>query len=427
MPSPRSNSHKALLATLGVAAAVTGGSAIAAWGIEQHWDIALTSTMLAFAAFVAIGDLLEVQLDRRSVFALSLAPGVAFSLLRDCTGVGTTDCAGRLPALGAVVAVFIIGSTASLLWRAIRRRPARLEILAARTLVVLVSAGVYRVVVTNVPNDLTFGPAAISVVGLAAVFVLAVSFDVLLQSILILADEPAPFAQVLRDEVRATAPLLVSSVSVGTLMALAYRALQAWTLPLFFAPLAATHYSFKQVATIRKNYLQTIRALAKVPEMAGYTEHGHSARVAHMSVAIAKELGFNADEINEVEYAALLHDIGRISLPDPEDAYRSTSNLQLALVGSSIIDETGHFPRVAEMVRDQHEPYRRPGEEANRTLPRGAKIIKAASAYDDATEPPGPGRSAWDALEKLHMGMAYEYDPEVIQALTRVLERQGLI
>ena len=427
MPSLRSNSRQLLLTVLGIAAATSATASIVAWGVKESWNISVTSTMLAFAAFVAIGDLLEVQLDRRSVFALSLAPGVAFGLLRDCSPLSGGCNPAGLPALGEVVAVFIIGSTASLLWRVVRRRQARLEILAARMLVVLVSAGVYRAVVVAFPNGYTFGPAAISVFGLAAVFVLAVSFDVLLQSVLILVDEPAPFAQVIRDEIRATGPLLVSSVSVGTLMALAYRALQAWTLPLFLAPLAATHYSFKQVATIRKNYLQTIRALAKVPEMAGYTQHGHSTRVARMSVAIAKELGFNADDINEIEYAALLHDIGRISLPDPEDAYRSTSNLQLALVGSSIIDETGHFPRVAEMVRDQHEPYRRPGEEANRSLPRGAKIIKAASAYDDATEPPGPGRSPWDALEKLHLGMAYEYDPEVIQALTRVLERDGLI
>ncbi|TMK21582.1 MAG: HD domain-containing protein [Actinobacteria bacterium] len=426
MRRPRFSSRRFPLEVLGITAAVGAIGAIVSWGAGSHWNIAFTSRLIAFAAFVAIGDLLEVQLDRRSVFALSLAPGLAFGLVRICP-ISHGKCLGPLPPLGEVVAAFILGSTASLLWRAMRGRGARLEVLGARLLVVLASAAVYRVILDAVPVRFTFGPAGISVPGLAAVFVLAVSFDVLLQSVLILAEEQLPIGKVVRDEIRATAPLLVSSVSVGTLMALAYQPLQVWTLPLFLAPLAATHYSFKQVATSRKNYLQTIRALAKVPEMAGYTETGHSVRVAGMSVEIAKELGFSAREINEVEYAALLHDIGRISIPDPEDAFKSTSNLQLALVGSSIIEETGHFPRVAAMVRDQHEPYRRPGEEANRSLVRGAKIIKAASAYDDATEPAGPGRTPWDALERLHMGMAYEFDPEVIQALTRVLERGGLI
>ena len=73
------------------------------------------------------------------------------------------------------------------------------------------------------------------------------------------------------------------------------------------------------------------------------------------------------------------------------------------------------------MVRRRHEPYQQQGEDANEP-DAGAKIVKVASAFDDLTEPGGPGRTAWDALEKMHLGMAYDYDPEVIQALTRVLE-----
>ena len=91
------------------------------------------------------------------------------------------------------------------------------------------------------------------------------------------------------------------------------------------------------------------------------------------------------------------------------------------------MENTGHFPRVAVMVRQQHEPYRRRGEDANPDLTRGGKIIKVASAFDDLTEPPGPGRTAWDAIERLHLGMAYDYDPQVIQALTRVLEARGVV
>jgi len=146
-----------------------------------------------------------------------------------------------------------------------------------------------------------------------------------------------------------------------------------------------------------------------------------------MSVEIAMELGAGDPQLQEIEYGALLHDIGRISLPDPEETPANTAALELALVGAEIVEKTGHFPRVADMVRHQNEPYRRRGEDANRELPAGAKIIKVASAYDDLTEPAGPRRTAWDALERLHLGMAYEFDPKVIQALTRVLEQRGLI
>jgi len=133
----------------------------------------------------------------------------------------------------------------------------------------------------------------------------------------------------------------------------------------------------------------------------------------------------NQAEIDEIEYAALLHDIGRVSIPDPQDA-QDASKLELALTGAGIVRETGHFPRVAEMIEHQYEPYRRRGEDANPELSMGAKIIKVCSAFDDMTRPGATlGLSTWDVLERLHLGMAYEYDPGVIQALTRVLEKRG--
>ena len=101
--------------------------------------------------------------------------------------------------------------------------------------------------------------------------------------------------------------------------------------------------------------------------------------------------------------------------------------MELALVGAAIIEETGHLPRVAGMVRDQNEPYRRRGEDTNAGLTVGAKVIKVASAFDDLTVPPGPGRTPREAVERLYLGMAFDYDPKVIQALTRVLERDDLL
>jgi putative nucleotidyltransferase with HDIG domain len=424
---PSSKHHPALLAGVGIAAAAAGIGSILSWGVGAGWDISLTDTLVAFAAFIALGDLLEIPLGRRAGFSLVLAPGIAFALLRRCnTPLPDGECASALafPHLGEVAVVFVLGCTASLCWRMVRRRELRLPLLAARLLVVLSAAAAYRLI-PSVPKPFTFGPPDMSAPGLAVVLLLVLVIDVVLQAVLVLADENLPMRQVIREQLRATAPLLLSSVSVGALLALSYPVLQAWTLPLFLAPLAATQYSFKQVASIRTNYLQTVRALAKVPEMAGYTQRDHSARVAQLSVEIAKEIGIGDPELHEIEYGALLHDIGRISLPDPEDAaIRSTSSLQLALVGAEIIDETGHFPAVAAMVRDQHEPYRRRGEDVNRALPSGAKIIKVASAFDDLVHPGGPGHTAWDALERLHLGMAYEFDPAVIQALTRVLEKQ---
>lgn len=413
MPPLQRSKAPTLFAIL--AAVVGSAAAVAAWG-NDGWTVASSTAFLAFPVFVAIGDLLEIPLERRSVFSLGLAPAIAFALLRP-----------EEPALGEIVMVFVLGSMLTMIVRLVRGRDLRLPILATRLLVVLSAAAVYRGVVTVTGDAFTFAPSKMSAIGVAAVLIVVVGLDTLLHSFLTGTEAGSPSVQALREQFRATGLLLISTVSVGALVALAYPALHTWTLPLFLAPLAATHYSFKQVATIRTNYLQTVRALSKVPEMAGYTVRGHSSRVAKLSVEIAVELGVVDPQLHEIEYAALLHDIGRISLPDPEEAPASTAALELALVGAEIVEKTGHFPRVAEMVRNQNQPYRRRGEDANHTLADGAKIIKVASAYDDLTEPSGPGRMAWDALERLHLGMAYEFDPKVIQALTRVLEKRGLI
>lgn len=411
-----------------IAGIVVGGAAVAHLLLSDTPRPSFATTILAFASFVVLGELLEIPLERGAVFTLGLAPALAFAMLQTCAASDSGTCDVSLTThMGEVALVVVLGGAATVAARIIGRRPLRLAGLSAQVLIVLAAAAAYGGVEIAGPGP-TFGPQEqrMTALGLAAVLVVVFAVDLCLRAAMS-HEEGMPVGRVLRDQSRETGLLILSTVSVAALLALAYPALRAWTVPVFLAPLAATRYAFRQVATTRRNYLQTVAALSKVPEMAGYTQRGHSERVSRLAVAVAKELGIGNPELHEIEYGSLLHDIGRISLPDPEESPTNISSLQLALVGAEIVENTGHFPRVADMVRHQHEQYRRRGEDVNRSIPSGAKIIKVASAFDDLTEPPGPGRTAWDALERLHTGMAYEYDPKVIQALTRVLERQGLV
>jgi len=423
---PLSKPENRVRIATGIAAASTSVAVFTLWMIDRAW-VGATTTAITFVLFVAVGELMEIPLERRDPFSLAIAPAIAFAMLRSCVESGGSWTCAPAPHIGEVLFVFLVGTSAANLLRAIRRQDLRLGRIASGALVILAGAGVYRGVLVIAPGALMFGPSQLSAIGLIAALIVVSIIELGIESAVDVASSTRSFTRALRDQGRATGPLLLSTVSVGALLSLAYPALQAWTFPLFLAPLAATQFSFRQVATIRRNYVQTIRALSKVPEMAGYTVRGHSLRVARLAMDIGKELGASDPELHEIEYAALLHDIGRISLPDPEDTQRATAGLELALVGAEIIENAGHFPRVAQMVSRQHEPYRRRGEDATATLPQGAKIIKVASAYDDLSEPSGPGRTPWDALEKMHLGMAYDYDPKVIQALTRVLERRGYV
>jgi putative nucleotidyltransferase with HDIG domain len=392
-------------------------------------------TLFAFVMFVAIGELLEVNLPWGSLVTMGLAPAVGFMLEQDCVTrvAGIADpshnpsaacSAAHGPA--EVAAVFIVGAMIAVAVRKIRRKDLRLGSIGVQTLTVVLASIVY-VSLSNIDRFDAFGPANISYLGIIGVFVATIAADALIPSLAHAVTEKLPLLPQLRGRLRASAALQVASVSVGALLALAHPTLGTWAFPLFLVPLVATQFSFRQFASIRKTYLQTIRALAKVPEMAGYTQPGHSARVAEVAVEIAHELGIEQSKVEEIQYAALLHDIGRVSLPDPETANDSTYRLELAVVGAAIVEQTGYLPGVASIIRQQHEPYRRRGEDQNRELDVGAKIIKVASAYDDLTYPQGAGRTSWDALEHLHFNMAYEFDPAVIQGLTKVLEKRGEI
>jgi putative nucleotidyltransferase with HDIG domain len=429
-PQPRSRRSIGVRTAIYSAALLAAAGVLVSWALHGRQAVASPTTLVIFVMFVALGDLLEIPLERRAPFSLALGPALAFGLIRCGSGgnVSSGSCDPlTLPHVGEILLVFLLGAAGAALLRSARREDLRLPRMATGALVVIAGASAYRLVLWPAPKLWLFGPPKMSILGLGAVLLVVLILDIGLQVALSLAVERGSIKRELRDQTRATAPLLISTASVGALLALAYPAFGVWTFPLFLAPLSATQFSFKQVASIRSNYLQTIRALSKVPEMAGYTVRGHSSRVARLAVEVATEMGVGAGELHEIEYAALLHDIGRISLPDPGEATSGSSGLELALVGAEIVENTGHFPRVAQMVRQQHEPYRRRGEDANRSLDVGAKIIRVASAFDDLTEPGGPGRTAWDALEKMHLGMAYDYDPQVIQALTRVLETRTAV
>ena len=90
-----------------------------------------------------------------------------------------------------------------------------------------------------------------------------------------------------------------------------------WALPVMVLPLLTTQFSFRRYAQIRSTYRQTIRALSKITEVGGYVQDGHSVRVSALAVATGHEVGLTEGDLLDLEYAALMHDIGQLSLAEP--------------------------------------------------------------------------------------------------------------
>jgi hypothetical protein len=217
------------------------------------------------------------------------------------------------------------------------------------------------------------------------------------------------------------APLVL--IIVGALFGVAWEALGVWATALAVPPYGFAHLAFVRLAATRTTYDQTIRALGQMPEVGGFTSRGHAERTADTAIAIGSELGFSAAESRRVEQAALLLDIGRVVLGDPAIASGGGyTTRDLAQWSAAIIGEAQSLQSVAAIVGESHRAYRRPGEERDPGLPVAAQVLKVASAYDFAVS---GGMEPVDALEVLHRGATYEYDPDVIGALRRVLQRRG--
>ena len=219
-------------------------------------------------------------------------------------------------------------------------------------------------------------------------------------------------------------PAYAALFSGGAMFGFAWPSMSWWALPLTVLSYGFSHLSLNRVAVTRRTYRQTITALGRIPEAGGLVGQGRSQRTADLAVAVAGEVGLPPSEVERVEYAGLLHDVGRVVFNDPLVAGGGYTDTDVAAWGAAIIHESPYLSRVAELVADQCEPYRRPGEARNHLVPRSAQVVRVAAAYDRSLHE--ASRTPAEALEELHRGAAYDFDPEVVAALRRVLQGRGV-
>lgn len=212
--------------------------------------------------------------------------------------------------------------------------------------------------------------------------------------------------------------------AAAAMFAITVPEMGAWSLLLAGLPTAFGYLAMMRLQRTRHTYRQTIHALGRIPEAGGLVADGHSERTAALATAVAAQLGLGGRALDRVEFAALLHGIGRLVLANPAVTAGEYSLADVSGWSAAIIGESEYLAEVAEIVAVMNSPYRQPGQERDRSLPVEAQVVRTASAFcDGSSEGAGP----LEAMETLHRGAAYDFDPEVVAALRRVLEREGAI
>jgi len=261
-----------------------------------------------------------------------------------------------------------------------------------------------------------------------ALVMVTLLFDSIQASMLKAAVEHSRLASAVRDELRNLVGMGSAIGSTGILIALAIAPMGLLALPVFLAPLLLTQFAFRRFATVRETYSQTIRSLSRVTELGGYTETDHSQRVTELALAMGRDLGLYERELRDLEYAALLHDIGQLSLTEPIPGgatlmVAATEQARIASLGAEVVRQAGVLDTVALIVERQTCPYRQVQQESDPAVPLSSRIIKVANAYDDLVGDNLERGRRTEALERIRLGLAYEYDPRVVTSLSRVVSR----
>jgi hypothetical protein len=383
----------------------------AAMGLSQARDA------VSFGALIALGELLRLSLpgDRESA-PIGSAGALAYAVTLWIGGVPATQSGLQ------VVAVTAAGMTVGALPHLAAGRPAGVIGMASRLIGVAAVALPFR----PLSADLAGTKLGVALAVMCGVLIAGWAVECLIRALIRADALRARFGVTLWDEMRVQLPLGVAVAASAILIAFAADIMGLAALALFMAPLLVTQVAFRRYAGIRATYLQTVRALARVTEVGGYVEDGHAHRVGQLAVAVGRELGMSEPELLELEYAALMHDIGQLSLRDPIPGGATVlasreDQRRIAELGAGVIKHAGVLDRVAEIVRCQDRPWR--GDDGE-DPPVGSRIIRAANAFDDLVGTSLDTGQAMAALERLRLDTASEYDPGVVEALAKVAGRR---
>lgn len=382
--------------------------------IDTLWSgLDARGTALAFGILVTLGELTRwTGAAGREAAPLGAAAALSYALLGENAGHPTQHGAAQV--ISVVLAAALLGSVPHIA----RGRPVR-DHLARRVLTV----GFAAVCFQPLYNQGTFhGWGTAYALLLLAILTLTALCDALLAAALSHSRTRWPFGPLLRDQLRATLGIGSAVCATGAVMALAVAVAGLWALPVFSLPLLLTQMSLRRYAAVRATYRQTIASLARATEIAGYTPAGHARRVAALSREVGRDLGLSETELTVLEYAALMHDIGQLSLVDPVPAGATAvlpvaEQRRIALLGGAVVRQTGVNPQVAMVVERLADPC--PEQ------PVAARIVRTVNAYEEKARDAGPG-GPLRALEELRLGTAGEYAPEVVGSLARVLSRDCL-
>jgi putative nucleotidyltransferase with HDIG domain len=189
---------------------------------------------------------------------------------------------------------------------------------------------------------------------------------------------------------------------------------------------------------LQDSYIDLVRTLVRALDARDAYTSGHSERLAEWCESTARLLGCNDDdEIQLIRWGALLHDIGKIAIPDA--ILRKPAGLtddewaimhEHPITGEEILKPVDRMRAVSQVLRHHHERWDGTGYPdglRGDAIPLSARILAVVDAYSAIRDdrPYKAARTHDEAVLELRRSAGAQFDPRVVDAFCRMLERQG--
>lgn len=271
------------------------------------------------------------------------------------------------------------------------------------------------------------------VLGTCAFFVA----NAMLVSIMIGLVRTVPIRDIMQSDYRRAAVTHLSFTALGVVLSMLVQSIGWKAVPFVIIPLLAARHAFQTSESMRLTFERSMTGMITALEAKDRYTRGHAERVSQLSGMVARTYGFSESKARRVGYAALLHDIGKVTVstkvlqkpgkltPEEYDHMKVHSGRGAELVGE--IDLLGDM---VDGVRHHHERLDGRGYPdglVGSELSDVAKIIMVCDAFDSMTSTRSYRRAVPmdKAFAELHRCEGTQFEPSVIEALKRAVAING--